>query len=128
MGNKRVIKTVICVMLVAAILTLGCMSPAEQSYVNGAGLYAQGRLDDAIISFSKTIELAPDFQWAYQLRGCVYYDKGEYDKAIADFTRAIEIDPEYADAYQSRGDAYDKKGEKGKAEADWSKAKEFANK
>ncbi len=49
--------------------------------------------DKAIADYNKTIELKPDYAFAYNNRGNVYDDKGEYDKAIGDYNKTIELKP-----------------------------------
>ena len=153
MSYKRMITTVICVMLAAVILTLGCGNPAPESVDTGNSdlwhLEFDKRIelnpndtlaylqrghyydviqdyDNAITDYTKAIEIDPKYADAYQYRGDTYYDKGDYDRAIADYTKAIEIEPEDFTNYAKRGFAYSKKGEKGKAEADYIKAQQKA--
>ena len=155
MSYKRMITAVICVMLAAVILTLGCGNPAPESVDTGNTdlwhlefdkrivlnpndtlaylqrgyyyMYFKNDYDNAITDYTKAIEIDPKYADAYQSRGdTYYYAKGDYDRAIADYTKAIEIEPEDFTNYAKRGLAYSKKGEKGKAEADYIKAQQKA--
>ena len=83
--------------------------------------------DEAIVCYSKAIELDPDYAMAYNNRGWAYDEKGEYDRAIRDYNKAIELKPDYAMAYNNRGLAYEKKGEYDRAIRDFDQAIELDN-
>ena len=51
----------------------------------------------------KTIELAPDFVYAYYNRGNILASLKDYRAAIVDYNRALELDPSLAEAYYNRG-------------------------
>jgi tetratricopeptide (TPR) repeat protein/MinD-like ATPase involved in chromosome partitioning or flagellar assembly len=60
----------------------------------------------AIRSFSKSIELNPNYAIAYNGRGNAYLDLKQYDLALADYNKAIESNPQYVHAFYNRGIAY----------------------
>jgi tetratricopeptide (TPR) repeat protein len=62
-----------------------------------------GKLDKAIMDFSKVIDLMPDYSLAYFNRGVVYSKKGNKKRSIEDYTKAIELNPDFAQAYFNRG-------------------------
>ncbi len=62
----------------------------------------EGEYDKAIVTFTKAIELDPDFALAYNNRAWAYLELGEYEKALADCNRAIELNPVLAQAYSNR--------------------------
>ena len=62
--------------------------------------------DQAIIIFTKAIELDSEDAEAYSNRGNAYCEKGEMDKAIADYTKAIDLKPKVAESYYTRGEAW----------------------
>ena len=62
-------------------------------------------------SYSKSIELYPEFDKAYNNRGAAYLAKGDFDRAITDYNKVIEINPGYAVAYANRGVAHQAKGD-----------------
>jgi tetratricopeptide (TPR) repeat protein len=93
----------------------------------------RGEYDMAIADFTEAVNLDPDMQSAWMLRGRALSasvsrifaveenfsgtdstlsdvvseeKKAVYDRAIADFTQAIRIDPDYAKAYYERGVAH----------------------
>ena len=87
------------------------MPTAEEHFEEGKKHLQEKRWDDAIASFTKAIELKPDYAEAYSNRGIAYFEKGEHDRAIEDYNKAIERNPDYAEAYTNRGNAYYRKGE-----------------
>ena len=90
-------------MLAAVILTLGCVSPAEQQLVKGNSFRDLEQWDEAIAAYSKAIELDPNLAIAYAGRGFAYYSKDDYDNVIADYTKVIELDPTKSLSYGIRG-------------------------
>lgn len=66
----------------------------------------EGNHEEAILDFTKVIEIGSHHDYAYNNRGYVYVGMGFYDKAVADFTKAIEVNPNYTVAYYNRGCVY----------------------
>jgi tetratricopeptide (TPR) repeat protein len=93
----------------------------DQGYIYAA----KGSLDQALINYTKAIELDPTLPDAYNNRGNIYDDQKQYDLAIADYNRAIELRPDYVEAYNNRGNAYTGKGDHERAIADYNKAVEL---
>ena len=85
----------------------------------------EGNYDLAIESFTKAIELNPDFAKAYTNRAVTYQCKGLFDRAIADHTRAIELKSDLAEIYNNRGAAYGEQGDYDRAIADHTRAIEL---
>jgi tetratricopeptide (TPR) repeat protein/predicted small secreted protein len=112
---------------------------------------SRGEYDMAVADFTDAIDIDPDLQTAWMLRGRALYasvsrvmsvganfssvsvtttggvgvsedKKAVYDRAIADFTQAIRLDPNNAKAYTERGDAYADKGDSERAIADYTQA------
>jgi len=98
---------------------------AEEHFYRGLAHLDGDRYDEAIIEFTRTIELDPYCAVAYVNRGIAYRQKGMSDQAIADFNRAIKLDPTLAKAYCNRGLTYDDTGEYDQAIADFNKAIEL---
>ena len=94
-------------------------------YCIGMDYYEKGQYDQAIKSFTKSLEIDPKYFLAYLNRGDVYYEKGQYDLAITDLTKALEIDQKNFAAYHNRGVAYYAKGQYGLAIKDLTKALEI---
>ena len=98
------------------------MITPEEYFRIGKDFYRDGDYTKAIENFSKVIEIEPNFENIYIIRGLVCKDKGDYDMAIADYTQAIRIDSKYSGSYYSRGLAYYYKGNNDKAIADYTQA------
>ena len=84
-----------------------------------------GQIDKAIESYSRAIELSPNFVEAYNNRGVVYNIKGDYDRAIEEYNKAIELKPDFAQAYNNRGVVYIDKGDFDRAIEEYNKAIEL---
>ncbi len=52
-----------------------------------------------IADYSRSIELAPDFDLAYLYRGILYEELGDYTSAVRDYMKAIELSPDLGEAY-----------------------------
>lgn len=70
---------------------------------NGSRLCNLYEFDNAIIDFTKAIELNPKNSIAYNNRATAYYYIKEYDKAFSDLNQAIALDPDNANFYNNRG-------------------------
>ena len=95
---------------------------AEGCNDRGIAYIKRNKLEQAIASFSKAIELNSSYANAYCNRGVVYYYKGEYERAIIDYNEAIELNSHHVIAYNNRGVAYGNKGEQEKAIGDFTRA------
>jgi len=56
--------------------------------------YAQGDLKRALESFSKVIDLKPNYDLAWSMKGKILSDMGEEDKALQCFAKAVEYNLE----------------------------------
>ncbi len=65
----------------------------------------QGNPEQALVSWDRVLELAPDDAAAWSNRGNVRLVLGDTEGAIADQTRAIELAPTEADPHLNRGTA-----------------------
>lgn len=94
---------------------------ARDYYLSGILLILK---DDrqAMIDFSKAIEIEPDYAKAYYQRARAFSSMGNKLKAIADYTRSIELEPNFANAYISRGNIYLQQGDYSSAIADYTRA------
>ena len=64
------------------------------------------RYDAAIKSYTRALEIKPDYAEVYFNLGNAYVDIGRLDDAIASFDRAIALEPESADFYINLGQAF----------------------
>lgn len=84
---------------------------AEALNAQGIAYSEKGEQDKAITTFSKAIDLKPDYVNAHYNLGVAYMKKGEVDKGWNAYYGAIQCRRNYAEAYNNRGIAYQLKGE-----------------
>lgn len=100
------------------------ISPSSTEYKFLAEVYCQqNKLDLAIESFTKSIQLDPKNIWIYKERGASYMQAKNYPKAIADFTKMIELHPNEPIGYISRAEVYEMIGKSSLAKKDNERAK-----
>ena len=61
--------------------------------MRGFGKYTTGRLSEAIIDLTSSVEANPYDHKAWNIRGDSFLRLGKADLALADFERAIALDP-----------------------------------
>ena len=78
------------------------LNPAAETYTFLAYAYVEaGKLDDAMESLEKAIELDPEHAHAYLLKGRIHQANGETDAAYDNIYEAILLDPElYRDEFK----------------------------
>lgn len=69
----------------------------------GEHLSRQGRLDEAVLHFSKELEIKPDFAEPHYNLGISLAALGRPDEALQHYDRAVELDAGYAEAYNNAG-------------------------
>ena len=69
----------------------------EYLYVQGKILEKQGKLDDALGAFQRTVLVNPKESDAYFEMGAIYQQRGERAEARAAYAKAVEISPEDPD-------------------------------
>lgn len=116
--------TAIMVGQLGGFAVIGTQKPsiARDYYQQGLAHAKKGNLDEALVAYSKAIELNPHFAEAYSERGYVRLKKGDRNGAIEDFSKSININPNRAIAYVDRANARYPKGELDGAIEDASKA------
>ncbi|HTL48700.1 MAG TPA: tetratricopeptide repeat protein [Verrucomicrobiae bacterium] len=62
----------------------------------------QGKLDEAISLYQKSLEVLPTAE-AYTFLGWAYSYQGRYDEAIEECQKAIDLDPDYGNPYNDIG-------------------------
>ncbi|MEI7989773.1 MAG: tetratricopeptide repeat protein [Chloroflexota bacterium] len=98
---------------------------AEDYYNLGVSLYQMGNFEEAIIKFTRSIELAPDVYVSYYARGILYFTRGDYPNALTNLNNAIELNQTLGILYYRRGQVYQRAGDSDKANADFDKAKQL---
>jgi hypothetical protein len=79
------------------------IASAELWLEKGNYLYEQGRYDEAVVFYDRSLLLNPQLDAAWFNKGNALYMQGNYDKALQAFDRTIEINPQDANAWICRG-------------------------
>ena len=108
----------------AHLLRVHVIGPYEAEPYNQRALDAmtKSNWDAAITELNQAIELSPDNNWAYTLRGEAYARKGDLDKAIQDLNEGVRLGPKEPNSYHYRGMTYALRREWDKAIADYTQA------
>ena len=64
-----------------------------------------GRLEEAVASYDKAVEIKPDYHQAWNNRGIALRKLGRLEEAVASYDKAVEIKPDLHDAWGIRGNA-----------------------
>lgn len=67
---------------------------AQLAYDDGMEYINEGDTENAILKFSKAVDIDPNFAFAWDNLGISYRKNKEYDKAIASYLKSLEIYPE----------------------------------
>lgn len=118
------ISSLLVVMLIAALAVIRDTSPRSAAVkktsstppaalTTAADYLAQGDFDfdlgnygAAIASYSRALELKPDFAEAYNNRAYAYMTVKKYEQALPDLDQALRLRPDYVNALMNRGDIY----------------------
>ena len=71
----------------------------------GAANAGLGRPTDAIASYTRALQIKPDFAEAHNNIGLALKDLGKLDDAIASYSKALQIRPDFAKAHYNLGKA-----------------------
>jgi tetratricopeptide (TPR) repeat protein len=83
----------------------------SRGHYNLANTYMkQGRVEEAIRHYEKTISLSPKDTTAHNDLGYAYYKNMQADNAIEQYEIAIELNPDYSLAYNNLGAVYEARG------------------
>lgn len=118
------------ILLVFVLLLAACGGPDGADGHNHTGVqhFQEGRIQEAITSYSRAIQADSEYAAAYYNRGQAYFTLGRPKLAVKDHTRAIELgpnDPQLPLAYAGRAMAYTLLSEDEQAQGDMSKAIEL---
>ncbi|MFV0390707.1 MAG: tetratricopeptide repeat protein [Paludibacteraceae bacterium] len=78
-----------------------------------------------LADLNRTIELAPDFSFAYFNKGNILFGLKNYKESLSAYNKAIAIDPDFAEAYFNRGITYIRMNDAANANLNISKAGEL---
>jgi tetratricopeptide (TPR) repeat protein len=98
-------------------------NPKAHYYFANA-LRERGQYQDAILHFRKSVQLKPDFVWAWVNLGNIYTMNRDYDSAIPIYRRILELDPNLAVAHNNLGCAFYNMGNTDSARVHYAKAVE----
>ncbi len=85
-------------------LLLKSFPNSEQLYnIEGSSNLRLGMYKEAIASYKKALDIAPDYVEALNNMGAAYHELGKLEEALNAFKQAISIKPDYADAYYNMG-------------------------
>lgn len=69
----------------------------------GFSLCKQGRLDEGMLYFTKSLAINPNNDQAHYNLGVAYQKKGELDNAVTSYTKALAINPTNSKIYNNLG-------------------------
>jgi tetratricopeptide (TPR) repeat protein len=72
---------------------------AKEIVDRGLALYRQGRFDEALVEYTKALELRPDYARAYYDIGVVKGEQGKRSEAIAAYKQALSLDATHYAVY-----------------------------
>jgi tetratricopeptide (TPR) repeat protein len=100
-----------------------CGQKTAAEYLNlGLSRYYDTDYENAIVNYTKAIELKPDFSSAYYFRAKAKEKLLQFKPAIDDLTEAVKIKADFGEAYFHRGNLYEKINKKTEACKDWTTA------
>jgi len=80
-------------------------------YTKGVDLYSrQGRYEEALLYFDRTIEMKEDHAGAWKGKGICLKELGRYEEALRCFDRAIALAPDDTECHYFRGETMEKIG------------------
>jgi hypothetical protein len=86
----------------------------------------KGKVDEAIVSYKKAIEINPKFSWSYFYLGEILVTQGKVGEAIEAYSQAIELNPSSPWFYYNLGYALALQGKKGEAVSSYRRASELS--
>ena len=96
---------------------------AEDHYFAALDLFAEGKQEEAITEYRKSVEIDPTFTDALHGLARAYQDTGKFDEAIEIAKKIADLDPDDILAHTSLSILYQKKGMIPEAEAEGNKAR-----
>ncbi len=96
---------------------------AEDHYYAAIDLYADGRIDEAVLEYTKSLDADPSYTEAMHGLARAYQDLEQYDHAIAVAKRISELDKDDILAHTSLSILYQKKNMIPEAEEEANKAR-----
>lgn len=100
----------------------GAPQRARVEFDRGMHAMGPGKYPDAIVAFSRAIEIWPPFADAYLNRGIAEHNLGDRVSAAADFDKASDLDPNLTRAFDERGRLYLESGDTRRAIEEFTKS------
>ncbi|HEY9651666.1 MAG TPA: serine/threonine-protein kinase, partial [Coleofasciculaceae cyanobacterium] len=99
--------SVIGVGIFGTILAMNLLKSANATdlYNRGETLLELKRLDDALESYNRAVEIRPEYTEAWSGKGDTLLGLKRYEEALNAYDKAIQIQPNYLDAWNGRGKA-----------------------
>jgi tetratricopeptide (TPR) repeat protein len=98
------------------------LNKTEAFFNRGNLLQDQGKFEDAIADYTRTVEIDPNYACAYIHRGNAFKSVKNTVSAIADYKQAIVLSPNDGLAYHNLGELYLVKGNYEEAISEFTKA------
>lgn len=98
---------------------------ADDYFVLGNYYYDSGKCQNAVIAYTKVLQLDPQFSQAYNNKAYTNMRLRNYSEAMSDLNTVLSMRPNYTQALINRGDLYNFWGpviDRQKAIADYQKA------
>ncbi len=103
--NRRIL--ILLLLIVAASVQA---QSAKQYYKAGDDFLKANNFKDAIVQYTKAIELDPDYEKAYIRRGTAYSRSGDHKNAAEDYDRALVFDAKDEELYYFSGSEWHLEG------------------
>jgi len=114
--NNKIKRTLFCIGVLLITLLAINVAPSfsedeektpEDFFLKGRELHDSKKYSEAIDSYTRALDLKPNFIEAYYGRGASYGMLGDQELAIKDFDKIIELNPGDAQAYYNKAVAYE---------------------
>jgi tetratricopeptide (TPR) repeat protein len=96
---------------------------AEDHYYAGIDLFGEAKLAEAIVEYTRALELNPQFSDALHGLAQAYHAQQDFDRTIETAQRILALDPEDILAWTTISRAYQRKGMVPQAEEAGNKAR-----
>ncbi|MGF2736177.1 tetratricopeptide repeat protein [Marinobacter sp. DUT-1] len=83
--------------------TLMPVESAQEAIARGDAAYRQGKLDEAVFEYIRSLELDPENADTFYKVGAINQHKGALDKAASAFQLALQLEPDHAGALEGLG-------------------------
>ncbi len=97
-------------------------SDPQYQYNVGLVYLQNGKYDEAIPYFQKSLGLKPNFDLALNALGLTFFMKGEFQQAVTYFEKCLQVNPGLTEARNYLGSVYQEMGILDKAEQEYRKA------